>query len=264
MKIIITLSTLAMVTILGMAAYNYIGPEDERLPPGTNPKTDTLGFYARSADAVAVLDVIGVSDTHPDSGFGCVTGRVVNALHGCTNGQELVILKVSVGADSPIETGYDPNFEYFPTNNSRIVCAIITRNPPHLLPTWTPKVWKQPPVPSTNIISQASLPFLWGDARSWWYDGYQDNLPLVHLTNLLYSAQVECNWTNFYHKVRDAIPAPVSPRVWQDAFCDMSELLLRATQTQFDYIMNDPLLPAECQDRVQDFHIRFQRKREDE
>ena len=83
--------------------------------------------------------------------------------------------------------------------------------------------------------------------RSWWYDGYQDDLPYTHLTNLVHVARRERNWTNYYHVVRDAIPTPSSPRVWMDAYTDMHQLLRDATEAQFEYMSNDPLFPAECQ-----------------
>jgi hypothetical protein len=133
-----------------------------------------------------------------------------------------------------------------------------------MLRQWTPKVWNQPSVPPTNIITQVDIPYLWGNARSWWYDGYQDNLPLVHLTNLLYSAQVERNWTNYYHKVRDAIPTPASPRVWQDSYNDIFDLLLYATMDQMDYMMNDSLFPPEYHELRLDIYTRVRRKSEDE
>ena len=68
----------------------------------------------------------------------------------------------------------------------------------------------------------------------------------MHLTNLVHAARMERNWTNYYHIVRDAVPTPASPRVWEDSFRDIDELLLWATQAQFEYMANDPLFPAEC------------------
>jgi hypothetical protein len=279
MKIFFIFTTLALVFLPGFADYNYTGPLDERMPQYRTIGHGTLGYFARHADAVGVMDVIEVGEPHPDAfdyltalehngfcpddAFSYAKVRVVNALYGCTNGQELVIWK-----DYPLPTDrqisqHDLDLEYFPTNHSRIVCVVIGVNPIRITAEYTPKVWKQTPEP-IPIITQENKPEFWFEPRCWWYDGYQDNLPLVHLTNLLHSAQVERNWTNYYHKVRDAIPTPASPRVWSDSFSDMSELLHNATQAQFDYIINDPLFPAECLDRRQDIHTRGERKREDE
>ena len=84
------------------------------------------------------------------------------------------------------------------------------------------------------------------------------------MTNLVHAARVERNWTNYYHIIRDAVPNSASPRVWQDSFNDIGALLRRSTQAQFDYIMNDPLFPAECINWRQDIYTRSRRYGEDE
>jgi hypothetical protein len=192
----------------------------------------------------------------------------VNALYGCTNGQELVIWKsypyrYKYPAEWPIMQKIMA-FEYFPTNSSRIVCAVIGENSTRIPAiSYTPMVWKQIPEP-IPVITQENKPEFCFESRCWWYDGYQDNLPLVHLTNLLYSAQVQRNWTNYYHKVRDAVPTPASPRIWCDSFYDLAFLLDYATEGQMDYMLNDPLFPVECLDTRQDVYTRFRRYSEDE
>jgi len=108
------------------------------------------------------------------------------------------------------------------------------------------------------------MPVIYTHVREWWYDGYQNNLPYIHLTNFVHAARVERNWTNYYHALRDAIPTTASPRVWQDSYWDFFELFLRASQAQFDYIMNDPLFPAEIHELRQDIYDRFRRYGEDE
>jgi hypothetical protein len=75
---------------------------------------------------------------------------------------------------------------------------------------------------------------------------------------------VERNWTNFYHIVRDKVPTPSAPRVWLDSFDDIYELLVYASQAQFEYMMNDPLFPAELQEDMQDIYERLRRYGEDE
>ena len=263
MKIFFTLLTLAMFVMLEAAAMYYAGPWDERISPYKNPSEATLGWYAQNANAVAVLDVIETGTNHVNSDFGYIKTRVVNALYGCTNGQELVILKLDTNPYEMRVWDEDLNIEFYPTNNSRIVCAIIAWYPIRKLPPWTPTDWKRPTQPEI-IVSSTNSFLLMGDIRCWWPDGYQDNLPLTHLTNLLYSAQVERNWTNFYYKIRDAVPTPTSPRVWQDSFSGIVSLLRHATHEQFEFIRNDPLFPAECQEIMQDIYERHRRYGEDE
>ena len=263
MKIFFTFFTLTLVAMLGIAAWDYTGPRDERVPPTMTATQNTLGWLARNASAVAVMDVIATGTNHVDSEFGYIKTRVVNALYGCTNGQELVILKIHTNPYEMRILEEYANFAYDPTNNSRIVGAVVAEHPARELPIWTPQIWKQSAEPET-IVSSTNTFVLWGHTRSWWPDGCQDNLPFTHLTNLLHTTQGQRNWTNYYHTLRDAVPTPASPRVWQDSFYDISELLRRATQEQYEYIMNDPLLPVELQERVLDFYTRFRRYGEDE
>ena len=54
-------------------------------------------------------------------------------------------------------------------------------------------------------------------------------------TSLIHVTRCERNWTNYYYVVGDTVPSPASPRVWQDSFYDIAELLLRSTQEQFDF-----------------------------
>ena len=249
MKIFFTLLTFTSFTMLGIAAWDYTGPVDERASQYLSAE-HTLGWYAQNANAVAVLDVIETGTNHVNSDFGYIKTRVVNALYGCTNGQELVILKLNPNPFEMRIMGEDLSVEFYPTNNSRIVCAIIAQYPTRKLPPWTPKDWKQPAKPEI-IVSSTNSFLLFDHACSWWYDGYQNNLPLTHLTNLLYSAQVERNWTNFYYKVRDAVPTPTSPRVWQDSFYDLTPLIMPVSRLQYEFMLNDPLFPAECREMLE-------------
>jgi len=262
MKKFFFLLTFTLQSGLSMAAWDYTGPDDERIPYGRRAVESTLGLVARRMHVGAVADVIE-DVTEPkkrDLSSGYFKVRVVTPIYGCTNGQEIVL-----GKYDPQEAEgywhYDPNYEYNPTNNSRIVFFVHDFKPstPY---SWTPKVWKQPPEPET-IMSATGKPVLQHWTRQWWYDGdYQ--LPFTHLTNLLHAARVERNWTNYYHILRDAVPTPASPRVWEDSFCDIVDLLLRATEAQFDYILNDPLFPAEMHEMRQDIFDRFRRYGEDE
>jgi len=266
MKKTLTTLTLALFVSFVWSAWDYHGPDDERTPEwlGFNP---ALGDYARTMAVGAVADVIEdvtewttpIAPGHPAYLFGHLKVRVVTPIYGCTNGQEIVLIKSDPrpsGRELPKD--FDPNFEYYPTNNSRIVFATTTS---HNL--WTPKIWKQPPEPEV-ILSPDDKPILYNSTRQWWYDGWQDNVPYTHLTNLVHVMRVERNWTNYYHAVRDAVPTPASPRVWQDSFYDMSDLLWYATEAQFQYILNDPLFPAEMRERRQDYYLRFRRYGEDE
>ena len=254
MKKILTLTTLTLFTGLGIAAWNnYAGPQEERISPAEKNFEYTLGWYAQNASAVAVMDVIDTSTNHPNSKFGHVTVRVVNALYGCTNGQEFVILKCNPnhegGLLSLIPQSEFDEFGCFPTNNSRIVCAFTTQSLERSSLDWTPKVWKLPPQPET-IVSPTNTVYLRGDIHCWWPDGYQDNLPLTHL---VHAARVERNWTNYYHLCRDAInlPSP-SELVYRNAVFDLGKLATGATRSQFDFIMNDPLLPELCRDWLEE------------
>jgi len=279
MKKIITLTTLALFTSLAIAAWDYSGPQDERIAPPRGAVGTTLGWFARHADVVAVADII--AETSPVEApdelipadlqhvlkpvkkehLGTFTVRVVNAIYGCTNGQEIVLDKHTPKLRDSLDHWYDPNFEYYPTNHSRIVFTGTAMSKSRR--QYTPKVWKQTPE-SEFIIASTNEVVLWHTTRQWWYDGYQDNLPYTHLTNLVHLTRRERNWTNYYHAVRDAIPTPASPRVWEDSFWDMMMLLRVGTQGQYEYIMNDPLFPAECQEMLQDYYVRIRRYGEDE
>ena len=271
--------TFLLSALLGIAGLYYTGPKDGRLAPD-HPFRQTLGFLAQEMDVIALADVIEVSGPTPLFSAGYIKVRIVNAVYGCTNGQEVIIRKHSVKPPSGsgdvlwgIEE--DPLYEYFPTNNSRIVFAgsagyiktELIYNPetmenklidvltgesvqfPRQRDRWEPKDWKVLPQPEVIIpVNKACA--LAGFTRSWWYDGWQENLPYAHLTNLVRAAQVERNWTNFYHIVRDAVPTPASPRVWQDSWHDLVDLALPATQPQYEYMLNDPLYPAEAKDRL--------------
>jgi len=239
-----------------LAAWEYEGPEDERIPFFRFHRHESLGWFAQHMDVGAMADVIEDNEPTQEYPHGFLKVNVVNAIYGCTNGQELIIIKndtilVGVDADDP---DYDPNYEFYPTNNSRIVFAGVTRRWPEFRGySWKTKDWSLPPQPEIITTPTNNPSALHGYTRAWWYDGYQDNLSYTHLTNLVRAARTERNWTNYYHVVRDAIPTPASPRVWQDSFNDMRDLLYYATCEQFDYILNDPLFPSEMQERRQHY-----------
>ena len=299
-------STLALAftffATLGVVAWNSTVPLDERMPPTRSYYELTLGHFARTMAVGAVADVIeGVAPLEypdwyypemdeeigrdPETGevirlpnyqHGYIKVRVVTPIYGCTNGQEIVLLKIDPRPPERNMAFWNPDFEYFPTNHSRIVFAAIIHAPPYEVITgklppawWTPKKWKQPPDPEIIFTpvdepTLADEPALYGMTRNWWYEGYQDNLPYTHLTNLVQAARREHNWTNYYHVVRDAVPTPSAPRIWTDSYLDIIDLLCRASQAQFEYMMNDPLFPAEYQDMLQDMKVRLERYGEDE
>ena len=230
MKKIITLALCTLVAGLDATAWTYSGPWDERMAPGYNHYDATLGRLAQHVRVAAIADVIAETPPPPPKTYqwedgsvhidempdmGSFTVRVVTPIYGCTNGQEFVFIKRNPKRTdfSYIYESYDPNFEYYPTNNSRIVFVGFV---PSLMPAplhislsgsmWVPVTWQQPPeteiiIPPTNELWFYDL------TRSWWYDGYQDNLPYTHLTNLVQAARRERNWTNYYHAVRDAVPS---------------------------------------------------------
>jgi len=130
---------------IGMAAWDYIGPLDERMPPERHDYWFTLGWLAQVMDVGAVADVIeDETSSSIDYPYGYLKIHVVNAIYGCTNGQELVIVKESTQV-RPIDIPYsDPDFEYHPTNHSRIVFAGITRYPGNPLTLDTPRLETSP------------------------------------------------------------------------------------------------------------------------
>ena len=256
MKKILTLSTLVLVTCLAVAAYHYTGPWDERMPPGKSGSKFTLGWLAQVMDVAALADVIeDVGEGASVYKFGHFKIRVVHPIFGCTNGQEIVIVKENAKAEIVWPPSYDPTFEYHPTNNSRIVFAGLTTWSNKNFIGWTAKDWKIPPQPDMIITKKYIM--LYGFTRSWWYDDYQEGIPYIHFTNLAHVVRVERNWTNYYHAIRNALPTPTAPRVWMDSFYDMDHLLFKATQNQFEYMVNDPLFPVECQDVKNDIFNRF-------
>jgi len=257
-----TTTTLAEIIL---ASWHYEGPHDERMPFCLLHSHESLGWFAQVMDVGAMADVIENGVPTQDYPHGYLKVNVVNAIYGCTNGQELIIIKSDIEMDGLylIEPDYDPNFEYYPTNNSRIVFAGIA----HVVSNikfWTPKDWNLPPQPEIIMTSTNHPSGLYGFTRAWWYDGYQDNIPYAHLTNLVRAARTERNWTNYYHVVRDAVPTPASSRVWQDSFHDMFELLYLATQAQFDYMLNDPLFPVEMLEVRKYQHEHYRRYGENE
>ena len=247
MKNTITFSNLTtLITGIALAGIYYSGPKDERMPPAENCYADSLGWLAQTMNVGAVADVIAVGPETTEYPFGSLMLHVVKAIYGCTNGQVLVVAKedTTFKIDHPL---YDPNWEYYPTNNSRIVFAGVTTNETRI--GWSPftaKDWKLPPELEVIHPSKDIPVIFYGVTRAWWYDGYQNNLPYMHLTNLVHAARVERNWTNYYHIIRDAVPTPAAPRVWEDSFGDIFELILQSTQWQYEYMANDSLFPAEC------------------
>ena len=246
MKKFFAFLTLGLVTGLGIAAWDYAGPQDDRKPPEWNHYRYTLGWLAQVMDVAALADVIedggeGVAGYK----YGYFKARVVNPIFGCTNGQEIVIAKSDVKFSNSWPSRYDPSFEYYPTNNSRIVFAWLTTLSNKNFNGWTSKEWKLPQQP--DIIVTNKFTVLYGFTRSWWYEGYQNDLPYTHFTNLVQTTRVEKNWTNYYYIVRDAVPTLASPRVWKDSFYDLAYLVRPVvTRAHYEFMVNDPLFPSEC------------------
>jgi len=260
MKKILFTTLSIFTTSLVTTAWEYNGPWDERMPPGRSDYLATIGFYAANLTMAAVADVIADvphidNELNPEEPNlpGSITVRVVNAIYGCTNGQEIVLEK-----GDPLNPfwdearqHYDPNFEYFPTNNSRIV-VIGTGDGGRS--RYTPDEWNTPPEPEV-IVSTNDWLLIECFTRSWWYDGFQDNLPYVHLTNLVQVTRRERNWTNFYHSVRDSVPSP-SNRVWQDSFNDLEDLYIFSSPEHMKHMYNDPLLNNEVRANMFNWNIR--------
>ena len=245
-KIITSFLSLALATTFLIAAWDYTGPEDERMPPGLNDYDYSLGWLAQVPDVSGLADVIEDGDASVEFPFGYFTFRIVNAIYGCTNGQEIIIGKDDPVIKDDFATYYDPFLEYYPTNNSRIVFAAITTYPKNY-PRFTIKDWESLPVPDIIWTPTNKPGWMFGFTRSWWYEDYQDGLPYAHYTNLVRAARIERNWTNYYHLIRDAVPSP-SERVWHDSFTDLFHLGLRTSRTYYDYMVNDPLFPADSRE----------------
>ena len=252
--------------------------QDERMPPNRNYQEITLGLLAQHMDVGAVADVYekgllgNLMDTNslapffmsnrreykpPDLSKNIyLKVRVVKAIYGCTNGQELVVMTFDPETfdASPLYpeiSHYDPLFEYTPSNHSRIVFAALRTDLE--AKEWTPATWEKPPQPEVIVTNTAAIPcVLPAFTRSWWYDGYQNNLPYAQLTNLVHAARIERNWTNFYYICRDAVPTPASRRVWVDAYEDLGKLSFDIRQAYYDFMLNDPLYPAECREMLEE------------
>ena len=257
MNKLITTFLIQTLFVSMMAAWNYYsGPEDERMVPGYHDHNFTLGWLAQVNNVAALADVIEVQEITPDSPHGSFKVRVVNAIFGCTNGQELVIAKSNPNMPDAPPT-YDPLFEYYPTNHSRIVFAAIV--PPFTGTTfrhWRAKEWNMPPQPDI-LVSDDRNGTMYGFTRSWWYEDYQNGLPYAHFTNLVRAVRVERNWTNYYHIVRDAVPSP-SERVWSDSFTELEKLYFWATPELFRFMYHDPLLDNEVRANMADWHERME------
>ena len=275
MKKIHVFITLSFLITVALDARNYTGPLDLRMSPRAGLTDAPLGTLSQLLDIAALADVIEVVEP-ADGKDGHIKVRVINPIWGCTNSQEVLILKEDPWGGKYSEM-YSPrlreayqqregHIEFYPTNHSRIVFAVYALPPlqycvdPHdgglieipcIYPRrWKPADWKLPPDPEVFLAPESLCSFFTFN-RSWWYDGYQDNLPYAHLTNLVRAARVERNWTNYYHILRGAVPTPASPRVWQDSFTDIDRLTNPATRSQYDYIANDPLFPAEMRERLE-------------
>ena len=260
----LTTTAFASLTLAALASLTTLSPPvTERMPFYLTEITETLGWFAQRADVIALADVIEDGAGIPDHEFfedGFLRVRVVNAIYGCTNGQELVIRKfdplkvlrhfwVNVRES---DWGYDPNFEYYPTNLSRIVFAATTRYPvdkeDDYYYTWSPKVWRLPPEPEI-IVSHTNKPCIFSSyTRSWWHEDSQEAFPYAQLTNLVHAARVERNWTNYYYICRDTYNIPnLSARAKKFALHDVLALAgAGSTSEQRDFILNDPLLHDDC------------------
>jgi len=119
-----------------IAGLGYTGPREESAMSDVNCIV-TLGFFAHAMSVGAVADVIGVEPETSEYPHGFLTVRVVNTIYGCTNGQELVLVKE--------ETAYNP--DYYPTNNSQIVFAGIAMGSNFKWGVSAPPKWKLPAEP---------------------------------------------------------------------------------------------------------------------
>ena len=253
-KIITSFWGLTLATTVIFADWHFTGPEDERMPPGQNDYHYSLGWLAQVPDVSGLADVIEEGGVTPEFPFGYFTFRIVNAIYGCTNGQEILIFKEDQHIKTEFHIDYDPLFEYYPTNNSRIVFAAITTYPTNY-PRFSAKDWKSPPLPEIIWTPTNNSGWMFGFTRSWWYENYQDGLPYAHFTNLVRAARIERNWTNYYYACRDAVPS-VSGRLWYDSYIDLFDLFTSVTREQFEYMANDPLFPEECKEQMEDYLIR--------
>ena len=246
-KILTILSTIACVSLV-LCELDYTGPKDTSIPLEIqySSSTSTLGRHARYMDVIAMADVIEDNGPSPGYEVGSIKVRVVNPVYGCTNGQEFVVTKKRyqfVNGDY-----YDGTFNFYPTNNSRIVFTGIINFNQDFKP-WKAQTWKTPTEPEVIIVQTNNPCHFDNFSRSWWYENYQGGLPYTQLTNLVRVTRFERNWTNYYYLCRDNIPNPASPRVWQDACYDLDNLMTHASDSQFEFMFNDPLFPADCRDK---------------
>ena len=259
MKKILFLTTIALLSLMLTASLDEINTASvtERMPIWPGGPTETLGWFAQKADVIALADVIEDGAAIPGHEFfedGFLRVQVVNAIYGCTNGQELLITKFD-----PLEVHhhffgneryYDPLLDYYPTNHSRIVFAAATCYPVDkaYYDRWSPKEWRFPPQPEI-IMTPTNKPCIFSSyTRSWWHDNSPDAFPYALLTNLVHAARVERNWTNYYYHCRDNVNTPnLSARAKKFAIHDVLVLAAEgSTGEQKSFIANDPLLSIDC------------------
>jgi len=244
-KIITILASIACFSLVFSVVYQ--GPRDTSMPPDLHytPHTSTLGRHARYMDVIALADVIEDNGPSPGYEVGSIKVRVVNPVYGCTNGQEYVVTKERYWLFQ--NDYYKGPFNFYPTNNSRIVFTGVMKFPKEIDP-WRVLTWKTPAEPEEIMVQTNNPCHFYEFSRSWWYEDYQGGLPYAQLTNLVRVTRFERNWTNYYYLCRDNIPNSSSPRLWQDADFDLGDLMLYASDSQFEFMMNDPLFPDECKE----------------
>ena len=208
----------------------YKGPKDDTW------WTDTVQYlYIHHWTTLAKLafysDVIGigvVSNKETDH----FTITVDTPVAGCTNGDIYTVYK----AKDEKMRGVGDMDAYMPTNNSRIVFAVHTNVFETRMDQYyfTTTGFLEPPI---SVLPRYELRYL---NRSWWYPERDDGLLFTQFTNIIQTARVNRDWTNYFYLCRDGALS-ASNRVREDAFYDMNRIIRSATDEQKAWLLEEPL-----------------------
>ena len=213
-----------------LIAKAYKGPKDDTWWTDTIQyryihQWTTLGKLARYSDVIGVGVVSNKQFDH-------FTVTVDISLIGCTNGAVYTVYKGSGYRDS--FKGVGDMDAYMPTNNSRIVFAART-NEFSVVMDHNYFNTTGFPHPPSSILPRYELRYL---NRSWWYPERDDGLLFSQFTNLIQTARINRDWTNYFYICRDGAFSE-SNRVREDAFYDMGTIIYNATDEQRIWLLKD-------------------------
>ena len=214
-------------------AITYKGPKDDTWWTDTMHyryihQWTALGKLARYSDVIG----IGVVSNKQTDHF---TVTVDTPLIGCTNGAVYTVYKGSEYGER--KKGLGDMDAYMPTNNSRIVFAAHTNEFNSFLDYnyFTVTGFTNPPI---SVLPRYELRYL---NRSWWYPERDNGLLLTQFTNIIQTARINRDWTNYFYLCRDGAFSE-SNRVREDAFYDIRSIIRNASDEQKAWLLKKPLL----------------------